>query len=79
MKNCIFFLGYAWAKLMRTKKAGESVEKFKEILSTVKVYPLQLVADKGGEWKNRLFQKFCSDNGIKLIHAETFKAAFVER
>ena len=72
-------IGFAWAKLMKTKTALESVEKFKEIQSTVDVYPLQLVADNGGEWKNRLFQKFCVDNGIKLIHAETFKAAFIER
>ena len=73
------YIGFAWAKLMKTKTALESVEKFKEILSTVDVYPLQLVADKGGEWKNKLCQKFCIDNGIKLIHAETFKAAFIER
>ena len=64
---------------MKTKKASESVEKFKEILSTVDLYPVRLVADKGGEWKNKLFQNFCSVNGIKLIHAETFKAAFIER
>ena len=42
-----FFKGYAWARLMFTKKAEESVEKFKSILSTVEQYPLYIVADKG--------------------------------
>ena len=45
--NLYTFLGYAWAKLMKTKKASETVEKFKEILSTVDVYPIQCLADKG--------------------------------
>lgn len=34
---------------------------------------------KGGEFKNKMFHKFCSQNGIKLFHAETFKAGFIER
>ena len=31
----------------------------------------------GREFKNVEFQRLCSENDIKLFHAETFKAAFI--
>ena len=43
----IIILGYAWARLMKSKKAEESLEKFREILSNIEQYPLYVLADKG--------------------------------
>ena len=47
LNNTHFIIGFAWARLMKTKKATEAVQKFKEILTTVDIYPNQLLADKG--------------------------------
>ena len=46
--TCIdVFTRYAWARLVKNKKASECLEKFKDILSTVEQFPLYVVADKG--------------------------------
>ena len=71
---------FAWLRLLKSKKAVEVCEQFKDILSTVDVKPLTLLTDKGGELKNKIFEKFCTENKIKLFHNETtYHAAFVER
>ena len=71
---------YAWLRLLKTKKALEVCTQFEDILSTVNEKPLTLYTDKGGELKNRLLEKLCLDNKIKLFHSETsYHAPFIER
>ena len=71
---------YAWLRLLKTKQANETCEQFADILSSVDVKPITLFTDKGGELKNKIFQSFCSRNGIRLFHNETsYHAPFVER
>ena len=43
---------FAWLRLLKTKKADEVCDQFKDILSTVQIKPLTMMTDKGGELNN---------------------------
>lgn len=67
-------------KLMKSKDARITLDSFSSIHNIIKHNPKILYVDMGGEFTNRYFKKYCSDNGIKLIFSlNTTKAAHCER
>ena len=71
---------FCWGRLLKNKSGYETLQAFKNILSTVEKKPERLLADKGGEIRNKKFETYCMSENIKLIKNETsFKAPHVER
>lgn len=69
-----------FVKLMKSKDAKVTLESFSSIHSSIQHSPKILYVDMGGEYINRYFKKFCSDNGIKLVYTlNDTKAPHVER
>lgn len=72
----------AYAKPLQRKNSESVTNAFRSILSDSggkKPYTIQV--DKGKEFLNATFKKWCSDNGIKLVTSEDdiMKAQIVER
>ena len=56
------------------------MEGFESIMKRAKKFPRRILADKGAEIKNKLFQAYCKNNNILLLHSNNFvHAPFVER
>ena len=74
------FTRFAFVEPLKNKKAQSFMDGFKSIIKRAKKSPRRILADKGGEIKNRIFQDFCKQNNILLIHSENLNhAPFVER
>ena len=74
------FTRYAFARPIKTKNAEEVLSAFKDVLSEAVDYPHTLVCDKGTEFINNTFKKFCDVNKIKLFNPSTqTHAAYIER
>lgn len=69
-----------FVKMMKRKDKKTVLSAFQEIHEFIKASPQKLYVDKGKEFQNSSFQKYCKDEKINLIFAynET-KAAHVER
>ena len=53
---------------------------FRSIMRRAGNFPRRILADKGGEIKNKIFREYCRQNDILLIHSENLThAPFVER
>lgn len=67
---------YAWVIPLKNKTKESVFEGFKSIEQT----PKNLWVDEGGEFFNRIFEKYCKDNDINLYHTYSeIKGAFIER
>lgn len=66
--------------LMTDKSADSILKAFKQTHNFVGATPKTLYVDRGTEFTNKKFQKYCKDNNIKLIfsYSDT-KACFIER
>ena len=74
------FTRFAFVEPLKNKTAQSFMDGFKSIIRRAKKCPKRILADKGGEIKNRIFQDYCKQNNILLIHSENLNhAPFVER
>ena len=64
---------------MKTKRADDVLEKYREIIQECNQPPKKVVVDLGKEFKNKLFEKYNADRGIELIFCYTSKPAYCER
>ena len=71
---------YAWARTLKSKKAGEVLNAFEDILRESGDDPETLLSDRGSEFKNRQFGPFCRARNIKVLFPmNEIKAGCVER
>ena len=74
------FTRFAFVEPLKNKTAQSFMEGFKSIIRRAEKCPKRILADKGGEIKNRIFQDYCKQNNILLIHSENLNhVPFVER
>lgn len=74
------FTRYAWVRMLENKNAASVLEAFKSILSSAGEKPKILVIDRGTEFKNRIFEKFCADSNILLRTPDSsIHGAYIER
>jgi hypothetical protein len=67
---------YAFVFPLKDKKGSTIIKCFKEL----KNYGRNLWIDKGGEFLNNEFKKFCKDNNINIYHTYgDSKAVYIER
>lgn len=69
-----------FVKILKNKSADSVLQGFKETLEYVGEKPKSLYVDRGTEYTNKKFKKFCKDSNIKLSfsYSDT-KACFAER
>ena len=79
--TCIdVFTKKAFVRACKNKTAPEVLKQFKSIINEAGKKPRTLLSDKGSEIKNKIFNKYCRENGIKQIFPENeMHAAVVER
>ena len=77
--TCIDILSkYAWAIPLKQKRGEDIVNAFKSIFTTRK--PKSLQSDSGSEYKNKAFQKFLKQEGVRFFTTfNNTKASVVER
>lgn len=74
------FTRYGFARLLLDKKASTVLSAFKSVLKEAKTHPKILVVDRGTEFNNREFTKFCEENNIKIYTPDSsVHAAYIER
>ena len=74
------FTRFAFVEPLKNKTAKTFMEGFESIMKRAKKFPRRILADKGAEIKNKLFQAYCKNNNILLLHSNNFvHAPFVER
>ena len=74
------FTRFAFVEPLKNKTAKSFMSGFETIMERAKILPRRILADKGAEIKNKIFQDYCKNNGIHLIHSNNLThAAFVER
>lgn len=73
------FSKYLFSIPIKTKKSTEIIKEFKKIFKDRK--PIKLRSDKGGEFDNILFRKFCDQNNVRYFTTQnsSIKCAIVER
>lgn len=74
------FTRYAFVRPLTTKHGPKSLAAFKSILEEALEYPKNLVFDRGTEFYNEDFLRFCRRSGIKVYSPDTsIHGAFIER
>lgn len=74
------FTRYAFVRPLTDKKATTVLNEFKSILAEAGKLPFMIVMDRGTEFNNYLFKKFCQDNNIRFVTPKAnIHAAFIER
>lgn len=74
------FTRYAWAQPLRDKSGRTVISAFEEILKSAGKSPIHLVVDRGTEFYNKHFEKFCKDRNIKYYSPDSsIHGAFIER
>ena len=74
------FTRYAFVRPLVTKEGPPVLEAFKSILAEAGSPPQMLVLDRGTEFHNQHFKRFCEDSGIRLYTPDTsIHGAYVER
>ena len=74
------FTRFAFVEPLKNKTAQEFMSGFKSIMNRAGKFPKRILADKGGEIKNRIFRDYCKQNNILLLHSENFNhAPYIER
>ena len=73
------FTKYLYLKALKSKETSEVIKAFEEIFRSSK--PLKLRTDRGKEFDNNLFKRFCTTNNIKVFTTQNrdIKCAVVER
>jgi transposase InsO family protein len=73
------FTRFAWARLLKDKKGATVLEAFKSVVELAGK-PKSITCDRGTEFHNESFKKFCSDNSIFLYTPDSsIHAAYIER
>jgi len=71
---------FAFVRPLLSKHAKPVLDAFKSILHEAKTYPKMLVFDRGTEFYNDDFRRFCEENNIKIYSPDTsIHGAFIER
>ena len=71
------FTRFAFVEPLKNKTAKTFMEGFESIMKRAKKFPRRIL---GAEIKNKLFQAYCKNNNILLLHSNNFvHAPFVER
>ena len=74
------FTRYAFVRPLVNKESINVLNAFKSILEDASEKPYMLVCDKGSEFINKNFIKYCKDAKIKLINPKSNNhAAYIER
>lgn len=74
------FTRFAWVRLLKDKRGETVLEAFKSVLDSANDKPRVIVCDRGTEFHNQKFKKFCADNSIFLYTPDSsIHAAYVER
>lgn len=74
------FTRFARVRMIATKQADVVLEAFKSILRSADQPPKILVIDRGTEFLNRPFEKYCRENNIELRTPDSFiHGAYIER
>jgi len=74
------FTRYGFARLLYDKKASTVLSAFQSVLKEAVNPPKILVVDRGTEFNNKEFIKFCGDNNIKIYTPDSsVHAAYIER
>lgn len=74
------FTRYAFCRLLKDKTGPTVLSNFKSILNDAQSKPLTLLIDGGSEFRNKNFENFCQEQGIKLYSPDTSThGAFIER
>ena len=74
------FTRYAWVRMLKDKTGDTVLNAFKSILEEAKEPPIHIIMDRGTEFNNANFSKFCLEKNIKLDNPDSsIHAAFVER
>ena len=69
-----------WLEPMVSKECEETIEKFDKVFKSVKVLPLMIQTDQGGEFKCKLADRYFDNKKIFTYWSRTKrKCAFVER
>ena len=68
------FTRFAFVEPLKNKTAKTLMEGFESIMKRAKKFPCRILADKGAEIKNKLFQAYCKNNNILLLHSNNFAA-----
>lgn len=73
------FNRYAYLRPLKSKKTTDVLVAFKSILNEKGVFPEIFRTDRGQEFMNKTFQKFCKDRNILHVGSTSnYKAAFAE-
>ena len=74
------FTRYAFVEPLINKSAKSFMNGFISIMKRAKTFPRRILSDRGAEIKNKIFQAYCQENNIRLIHSNNLThAPFVER
>ena len=74
------FTQFALVEPLKNKTAKTFMEGFEFIMKRAKQFLRRILANKGAEIKNKLFQAYCKNNNILLLHSNNFvHASYVER
>jgi transposase InsO family protein len=74
------FTRYAWARLLKDKRGETVLDAFKSILAVACEPPRNISCDRGTEFNNQLFQKFCESNNITFYTPDSsIHGAYIER
>lgn len=74
------FTRYAWVRMLKDKTGDTVLNAFKSILEDAGKPPIHIIIDRGTEFNNAKFTKFCLEQKIKLDNPDSsVHAAFIER
>lgn len=74
------FTRYAFVRLLRSKHGIFVLEAFKSVLEEAIQQPQTLVLDRGTEFYNEPFKRFCQDRNINLFSPDSsIHGAYIER
>ena len=74
------FTRFAFVRPLLDKTAKSVLDAFKSIIHEAKTPPKMLVFDRGTEFYNDIFKRYCEENNIKFYSPDTsIHGAFIER
>lgn len=74
------FTRYAFVRLLRSKQSENVLYAFKSILEEAVDKPFMVVVDRGTEFYNKDFKKYCDDNNILFYSPDSsIHGAYIER
>ena len=74
------FTRFAWARLLKNKRGATVLEAFKSIMQSCVDKPKSISCDRGTEFHNEQFKKYCIENEIVLYTPDSsIHGAYIER